>query len=51
VGINASIEGNTVFLRALFRDKRVETSFNIDETDEKLKEIKDALFDKTEMGL
>ncbi len=49
VGINASIAGATVVLRALFHNKRVETSFMIDETEKKISEISEMLLTETEM--
>ena len=43
VGINASISGDTVVLRALYHTKRIKTTFGIDETDQKISEIRGEL--------
>ncbi len=50
VGINAEVSDNTVSLRALFHEKRMETSFIVDEAEEKLSEIRDELLNETEMA-
>lgn len=49
VGINAVIKGEKVTLRALFHNKRMKTSFAVDEADKRLSEIKDELLTETEM--